>query len=337
MPVSDCAEANRGVSSMGRMVAVIASADVRTRRRGNALPTRGLGSRCALCAMAQRALYQRPDRGEGGGAPARRQASAPRLSKRAVRIMTDDLEMRRRRAAYRARHRGTKEMDSLLGRFADAQLAAMERGGARPRSSGLLALPDPDAAGLVLDAATARRCRRVRRADRARCAPIPRTGGGRGRRDASSRLNDDRPAEARRPHRDASSPACRRARRAACSRGSSTRRSRRDARRCCCTSRATTAASTRWSRRCRFFAPKVRVISLPAWDTVPYDRVGPNAEIVARAHHRAGQARARRRARSRPIVLTTVNAILQRVPPRELHPRSAQADRARPAHRHEPS
>ena len=30
-----------------------------------------------------------------------------------------------------------------------------------------------------------------------------------------------------------------------------------------------------------FFAPQLRVIKLPAWDTVPYDRIGPNAEIVA--------------------------------------------------------
>ena len=29
--------------------------------------------------------------------------------------MPDDLEMRRRRAAYRASHRGTKEMDIILG------------------------------------------------------------------------------------------------------------------------------------------------------------------------------------------------------------------------------
>ena len=28
-----------------------------------------------------------------------------------------------------------------------------------------------------------------------------------------------------------------------------------------------------------FFAPKLRVIQVPAWDTVPYDRIGPNAEI----------------------------------------------------------
>ncbi|MCK5550642.1 MAG: succinate dehydrogenase assembly factor 2, partial [Hyphomicrobiaceae bacterium] len=36
--------------------------------------------------------------------------------------MSDELEMRRRRAAYRASHRGTKEMDLILGRFADAFL-----------------------------------------------------------------------------------------------------------------------------------------------------------------------------------------------------------------------
>jgi antitoxin CptB len=39
--------------------------------------------------------------------------------------MSDDVEIRRRRAAFRARHRGTKEMDWLIGRFADARLASM--------------------------------------------------------------------------------------------------------------------------------------------------------------------------------------------------------------------
>ena len=32
-------------------------------------------------------------------------------------LMTDDVERRRRRAVYRACHRGTKEMDWILGRF----------------------------------------------------------------------------------------------------------------------------------------------------------------------------------------------------------------------------
>jgi transcription-repair coupling factor (superfamily II helicase) len=64
-----------------------------------------------------------------------------------------------------------------------------------------------------------------------------------------------------------------------------------------------------------FFAPNVRVISFPAWDTVPYDRVGPNAEIVARRI--AALAKLALGSRKHPtIVLTTVNAILQRVPPR---------------------
>ncbi len=40
--------------------------------------------------------------------------------------MPDDLEMRRRRAAYRASHRGTKEMDIILGRYAEARLPAMQ-------------------------------------------------------------------------------------------------------------------------------------------------------------------------------------------------------------------
>jgi antitoxin CptB len=56
--------------------------------------------------------------------------------------MPDDLEMRRRRAAYRAAHRGTKEMDIILGRYAEARLIVMadEELSAFER---FLALPDP--------------------------------------------------------------------------------------------------------------------------------------------------------------------------------------------------
>ncbi|GER07751.1 hypothetical protein JCM17843_20610 [Kordiimonadales bacterium JCM 17843] len=31
-----------------------------------------------------------------------------------------------------------------------------------------------------------------------------------------------------------------------------------------------------------FFAPEIEVIALPAWDCLPYDRVSPNGEIMAR-------------------------------------------------------
>ena len=40
--------------------------------------------------------------------------------------MNEDPEIRRRRARFRANHRGTKEMDWLLGRYADSQLAEMQ-------------------------------------------------------------------------------------------------------------------------------------------------------------------------------------------------------------------
>jgi antitoxin CptB len=38
----------------------------------------------------------------------------------------EELSMRLRRLRYRAWHRGTKEMDLLLGPYADARLGAME-------------------------------------------------------------------------------------------------------------------------------------------------------------------------------------------------------------------
>lgn len=55
----------------------------------------------------------------------------------------DDLDTRRRRAAYRAAHRGTKEMDWLLGRYAAAVLPELE-GDALDRFERLLAMPDPE-------------------------------------------------------------------------------------------------------------------------------------------------------------------------------------------------
>jgi transcription-repair coupling factor (superfamily II helicase) len=67
-----------------------------------------------------------------------------------------------------------------------------------------------------------------------------------------------------------------------------------------------------------FFAPDIATLDFPAWDCLPYDRVSPNAAVLAqrmttlsRLAHVKGRDRA-------SIVLTTVNAILQRVPPLKL-------------------
>lgn len=64
-----------------------------------------------------------------------------------------------------------------------------------------------------------------------------------------------------------------------------------------------------------FFSPNLKVISFPAWDTVPYDRVGPNSEIVSKRV--TALARLALSSRKEPtLILTTVNAVLQRVPPK---------------------
>jgi transcription-repair coupling factor (superfamily II helicase) len=84
-----------------------------------------------------------------------------------------------------------------------------------------------------------------------------------------------------------------------------------------------------------FFHPATEILMFPAWDCLPYDRVSPNGEIVSRridtltrlaaaldpALPVAAAASRRNQAQGRCpplIVLTTVNALVQRVPPRRL-------------------
>ena len=65
-----------------------------------------------------------------------------------------------------------------------------------------------------------------------------------------------------------------------------------------------------------FFNPDIDVISFPAWDCLPYDRVSPNPEIVA--HRMTSLGRMTDRAAKPRIFLTTLNAATQRVPPIEM-------------------
>ena len=56
--------------------------------------------------------------------------------------LAGDLALRRRRAVYRATHRGTQELDYLLGRFAVNAIASME-GADIAALERLVELPDP--------------------------------------------------------------------------------------------------------------------------------------------------------------------------------------------------
>src|ERR1700728_77636 len=71
------------------------------------------------------------------------------------------------------------------------------------------------------------------------------------------------------------------------------------------------------ARSLAFFAPDVDVLEFPAWDCLPYDRVSPHAAVVAQRMITLARL-SRIKGRERPaVILTTVNALLQRVPPRE--------------------
>ena len=63
------------------------------------------------------------------------------------------------------------------------------------------------------------------------------------------------------------------------------------------------------------FAPDLDVLRFPAWDCLPYDRVSPNPELVS--ERIATLARLLEPPTRPRLLLTTVNALVQRVPPRD--------------------
>ncbi|MGC2080621.1 MAG: transcription-repair coupling factor [Xanthobacteraceae bacterium] len=72
------------------------------------------------------------------------------------------------------------------------------------------------------------------------------------------------------------------------------------------------------SRALGFFAPDIEVLEFPAWDCLPYDRVSPHPAVVAQRMITLARL-ARVATRAHPaVLLTTINAALQRVPERGL-------------------
>jgi transcription-repair coupling factor (superfamily II helicase) len=90
-------------------------------------------------------------------------------------------------------------------------------------------------------------------------------------------------------------------------------------------------AARRWLHVCRddgrmarlaaalgFFHPELQTLTFPAWDCLPYDRVSPNSEIVSRRIDTLTRLAAAGGDGAPLVVLTTINALVQRVPPRRL-------------------
>ena len=71
------------------------------------------------------------------------------------------------------------------------------------------------------------------------------------------------------------------------------------------------------ARGLSFFAPDIPVLEFPAWDCLPYDRVSPHAGVMAQRMMTLARLATTRGHEKASILLTTVNAVLQRVPPRD--------------------
>ncbi|MET0575657.1 MAG: CarD family transcriptional regulator, partial [Mesorhizobium sp.] len=64
-----------------------------------------------------------------------------------------------------------------------------------------------------------------------------------------------------------------------------------------------------------FAAPELPVLEFPAWDCLPYDRVSPGSDAAARRLDALAAMIALQQKPHRAVILTTANAVLQRIPP----------------------
>ncbi len=68
----------------------------------------------------------------------------------------------------------------------------------------------------------------------------------------------------------------------------------------------------------QYIMPEAEVLRFPAWDTVPYDRVSPNAEIVAARVDVLAHLAAEPETKKKRFIITSVGALLQKVAPKKV-------------------
>jgi transcription-repair coupling factor (superfamily II helicase) len=65
-----------------------------------------------------------------------------------------------------------------------------------------------------------------------------------------------------------------------------------------------------------FFTPHVEVVSFPAWDCLPYDRISPHPDIISARI--AALSRLQKPFKQPAVILTTVNALVQKILPADV-------------------
>jgi len=68
----------------------------------------------------------------------------------------------------------------------------------------------------------------------------------------------------------------------------------------------------------RFIAPDIDVLVFPAWDSVPYDRVSPNANILSQRIDTLAKLVLESAGKKRRLVLTSIGAAIQKLPPKKI-------------------
>lgn len=64
-----------------------------------------------------------------------------------------------------------------------------------------------------------------------------------------------------------------------------------------------------------FYAPDVEVLTFPAWDCLPYDRISPNPDVIAKRMTSLSRL-AQPQKKGKRLVITTINAATQKIPNR---------------------
>lgn len=74
----------------------------------------------------------------------------------------------------------------------------------------------------------------------------------------------------------------------------------------------------RCSEILKIIAPQIDILSFPAWDTVPYDRVSPNAQILSTRVDTLSKLCMENSPKKRRLILTSVGAVIQKLPPKKI-------------------
>ena len=72
------------------------------------------------------------------------------------------------------------------------------------------------------------------------------------------------------------------------------------------------------TRALGFIEAQMPVLQLPSWDCLPYDRVSPSSAISARRMAALADLASLRKKTHPAIILTTANAVMQKLPPRSV-------------------